>query len=218
MRVRAVIGGAGTYGEVYLHYLRASGLEVAGFLDDDPSKTGLVFSGAPVLGGMDLIPSLATQGVTAFYAPIGANRVRVRLHDAARRSGLTTPNFVHPAALVDSPLPPDVGIYVLPGSVIMPHSILEPDVMVSASANVAHHTRLGQGVFLSTGASVGAGIDVGCCAYIGMGAILVSGKVKRVGEDAVIGAASGVLADVGAGMVVAGTPARPLPARDHGSC
>lgn len=34
--MKSVIVGAGTYGEVYLAYLREAGVEVIGFLDDAP--------------------------------------------------------------------------------------------------------------------------------------------------------------------------------------
>ena len=34
--MKSVIIGAGTYGEVYLAYLQEAGVEIVGFLDDDP--------------------------------------------------------------------------------------------------------------------------------------------------------------------------------------
>ena len=34
--MKSVIMGAGTYGEVYLAYLREAGVQVVGFVDDDP--------------------------------------------------------------------------------------------------------------------------------------------------------------------------------------
>ena len=34
--MKSVIIGAGTYGEVYLAYLQEAGIEIVGFLDDNP--------------------------------------------------------------------------------------------------------------------------------------------------------------------------------------
>ena len=38
--MKSVIIGAGTYGEVYLAYLQEAGVDVVGFLDDDPKYDG----------------------------------------------------------------------------------------------------------------------------------------------------------------------------------
>lgn len=49
--MKSVIIGAGTYGEVYLAYLQEEGVEIVGFLDDDPKCHGTDVKGVPVLGG-----------------------------------------------------------------------------------------------------------------------------------------------------------------------
>ena len=38
--MKSVIIGAGTYGEVYLAYLQEAGVEIVGFLDDNPKYVG----------------------------------------------------------------------------------------------------------------------------------------------------------------------------------
>ena len=203
--VRARLDRLGDRVAVHHHLLQPAAVVEERVARRQPERGGL-----PVLGAMDLIPILKHRSITALYAPIGANRVRVRLHEVARASGLVTPNFLHPAAVVGSDIEADSGVYVLAGSVVMPLSRLKRDVMLSASVNVAHHSILGQGVFLSTGASVGANIEIGACAYLGMASTVVTGKARRIGSDAIIGAGSVVLSDVADGAVVAGTPARPL--------
>ena len=47
--MKSVIIGAGTYGEVYLAYLQEAGVDVVGFLDDDPKYKGTDVRGVPVL-------------------------------------------------------------------------------------------------------------------------------------------------------------------------
>lgn len=210
MTIAAVIAGAGSYGEVYLHYLRQTGANVVAFIDDAPQTAGTKVGGVAVRGDYTVLDELYGEGVRALYAPIGSNAVRVRFHQLAREKGFVTPNFVHVSALVDSELPADSGIFILPGTTIMPCSRIESDVMISANASVAHHTVLEQGVFLSTKASVGANIHVGSCAYVGMGATLVTGKVRRVGANAMLGAGSVLLCDLPDDAVAAGVPARLL--------
>ena len=170
MKKPAVVVGAGTYGEVYLYYLRQAGIPVAGFVDDHPDKSGTQIDGVPVLGTTSILDRLFEEGIGALYAPIGNNSARVRFHEFARSRGIATPNFVHASVVLDSTIAPNAGIFILPGATIMPLSRIGPDVMLSANASVAHHSILEQGVFLSTKASVGANIRVGQCTYIGRGA------------------------------------------------
>lgn len=204
----AVIFGAGTYGEVYLHYLRDAGVEVVGFLDDNASKHGIKVLGVPVLGGSDALQKVRDAGVSKLYCPVGNNAVRLRVNRQARALGLVTPNFVHRSAVVDSVLAPGSGIYVFPGSVLMPFIDVRADVMISMGVKVAHHSTLEEGVFLSTGVSVGASMRLCERAYVGMSATLVTGKCVTVGAGAMIGAGAVVVSDVPADAVYAGVPAK----------
>ena len=56
--MKSVIIGAGTYGEVYLAYLQEAGVEIVGFLDDDPKFEGKEVRGVPVLGGISALETL----------------------------------------------------------------------------------------------------------------------------------------------------------------
>lgn len=204
----AVLFGAGTYGEVYLHYLRDTGVDVVGFLDDDPDKSGRRVAGVPVIGGVDDLPRLREAGVTAVYSPVGDATLRTRVNRRARQLGLTTPNFVHRSVVIDSEIPVDAGILVLPGSLIMPFVAIEPDVMISIGVKVAHHSTLETGVFLAGGVSVGARMRLGHHVYVGANATLVSGKCGSIGAGATIGAGAVVVSDVPSDAVFAGVPAR----------
>ena len=49
--MRSIINGAGTYGEVYLAYLTEAGIDVVGFVDDDPKYIGKTVRSLPVIEG-----------------------------------------------------------------------------------------------------------------------------------------------------------------------
>ena len=202
----AIIVGAGTYGHVFLSYLTTAGVEVRGFLDDNPELWGKEIYGLPVYGSTKLIGNTELS-VASVYCPIGANKTRVEVLSRAEAAGIRTPNFFHAQAHVGPDVEHGSGVYILPGAVIMPHVIIEDYVMISASVNVAHHTRLKKGVFISSQGNVGASINVGEEAYLGMGCTLVTGKCTRVGAKAVVGAGAVVIADVEDKTTVAGVPA-----------
>ncbi len=208
--MKVVLVGAGTYGQVYLSYLREhTDFEIAGFLDDNPALVGNTIKNIPVLGTTTDLIKYKIMGIEGIFVPIGNNIARVRILEQAKAIGLATPNFIHPTAIISKDALVGEGVYILAGSIVMPYVDIRNYVMISMGVNVAHHTTLRPGVFLSTGVDMGAGVDVGEYAYVGMGAVIMTG-VKSIGSHAIVGAGAVVIRDVLEATTVAGVPAKPL--------
>lgn len=206
--MRSIIIGAGKYGEVYLSYLRESGVDVIGFLDDDDSAQSRLFGGLPVLGKTDSLQNLKEKfGVEAVYCPLGNNRIRVKFLQRAKDFGYCTPNYIHPSVVLSPDVKLGQGVYILLGSDIMPYTEIEDYVMISMNVNVAHHNILKRGTFLSTGCNFGASIVAEENTYCGIGSTIMTG-LHRLGKDCLIGAGAVVIKDVPDGAVMAGVPAK----------
>lgn len=208
--MRSVIIGAGTYGEVYLAYLQEAGVDIVGFLDDDPKFVGANVNGVPVLGGISLMAEIKQSfGVEAVYCPLGNNKLRVKFLSMAKEYGLQTPNYIHPSVNISPNVTIGEGVYILLGTSIMPHTIIKNYVMISMNVSLAHHNVLEEGVFLSTGCNFGASIHAHKYAYCGIASTIMTG-LHELGEDCMIGAGAVVIRDVEPKAVVAGVPAKVL--------
>lgn len=75
---------------------------------------------------------------------------------------------------------------------------------------VSHDSHLFPYTFMGPKAYVGAYTDVETKAFIGQCSVLISGKARHIGSEALIGAGSVVTKPVPEKAVVAGNPARIL--------
>lgn len=206
--MKSVIIGAGTYGEVYLAYLQEAGVDIVGFLDDNPKSDNIC--NVPVLGMIDALPELKCKyGIEAVYCSIGNNNLRVKFLSYAKKLGYKTPNYIHPSVIVSPNVTIGEGVYILLGTTIMPYTIIKNYVMISMGVHLAHHSILEDGVFLSTGCNFGASITAKKYAYCGISSTIMTG-VKELGENCLVGAGAVVVKDVEANTVVAGVPAKVL--------
>lgn len=208
--MKSIIIGAGTYGEVYLAYLQETGVEIVGFLDDDPKYEGQNVRGVPVLGPVSLLNTLKeTDGIEAVYCPLGNNKLRVRFLTMARELGYETPNYIHPSVIISPNVTIGKGVYILLGTTIMPHTVIKDFEMISMGVHLAHHNVLDEGVFLSTGCNFGASIHAHKYAYCGISSTIMTG-IHGLGEDCLVGAGAVVVRDVPERAVMAGVPAKVL--------
>jgi sugar O-acyltransferase (sialic acid O-acetyltransferase NeuD family) len=213
---KAVILGAGTYGQVYAEYISEQGnYEIAGYLDDDEQKIGKFYNGLKVLGPVGDFQVLEGLNIKAVFAPIGNNKVRVALLEKAQTAGYDTPCFIHESAVIHSTVKIGKAVYVLPSSSIMPLTMLGDYVMVSMGVNIAHHTSLDFGCFCAHGSNVGASMNLKAQVFVGIAATIMTG-VKRVGKNATIGAGALVNKDVEDNAVMVGNPAKLLKYNSNG--
>lgn len=182
--------------------------DLKGYLDDNEALHGTYRTGVEIIGGLKALADLPDADVVVC---VGNPRDYTSRRRLVRRLDLPAGRYatiVHPTASVGA------GCGVGPGSVLLAGVVLTADVTVGSHVAVmphavlTHDDEVGDFVTVASGVRVGGGTVVGDGAYLGSGALLREGV--KVGAWSQVGMGSVVLADVPAGEVWVGAPARRL--------
>jgi len=178
--------------------MRRGGVDVVGFVDDDPALLGWRYpgvggrgSGVTVLGGVAALAKIPHDEV---LVAVGDNARRARVYEQVARSGGRFITARHADAVVAA------DAVVGPGSIVCDHSVLGPRVVVGANcvissgSCIAHGSRLGKHVWVGPGAYLGGDVVVGEGAWIGADVTILAGR--RVGCWSFVEAGSVVGRDV----------------------
>ncbi|GJG37461.1 transferase [Prevotella lacticifex] len=202
--------GVGHATPLFIELAEACGYHVAGLYHYNEDRTGETDHGFPILGSFaDLLREDLTD--KNFCLTMGDMAIKQSVSLNLIHRGGVIPSLIHPTAvisrfadvspcgvLVDSYCEIDSNATVEEGCVLRPHAM------------VSHDSHLFPYTFMGPKAYVGAYTDVESKAFIGQCSVLVSGKAKHIGKDALVGAGSVVVKPVSDKAIVAGNPARIL--------
>lgn len=197
-----------------VHALNRSGAawRLLGFLDDDPSRHGLVIDGKSVLGGRDQIGHMPNASFVVCTGRPDNYVSRLRIVADLGLPAERYATIVHPSAAVSS------SSSVGHGSVLLAHVVLTASVTVGTHVAIMPHVTLTHDATvddfatIASGVSVGGGVCVQRAAYLGAGALI--GENRTVGAFSLVGMGAVVTHDVPPCEVWAGVPARRLRAAD----
>jgi len=128
----AVIIGAGTQGQVYASYLKEAGVQIIGFIDDNPDLQGTEVIGIPVLGKYeDLFHNTFKSKIQDVYCPIGVNKVRAEYLSTLKNEGYGIPGFLHHTVSIAPDVTIGEAVYMLAGNIVMPHTTIGNYIMIN---------------------------------------------------------------------------------------
>jgi sugar O-acyltransferase (sialic acid O-acetyltransferase NeuD family) len=194
-----IVGAGGAGRETYDAAL-AAGTSVTAFVDE--RLAGTVVRGLPVIGADEV----SADG--EFVIGIADPQVRRRLAAQLVKNGLAPIGVVHPRAIIG----PDTTVGV--GGIFFGNCHVSSSITIGAhcqvhyNATVGHDTVFADFVTIYPGANISGSVHLETGVTVGSNAVVLQGRT--VGADAFVGAGAVVTRDVAPGVVVVGSPARPL--------
>lgn len=204
------IYGAGGHGRVVLDILRSSGrFRISGFLDSNPSLSGTLVEGMPVLGGLREVPEIVRDnpGAQAIVA-IGDNQARHEVGQALAMAGMKLINAVHATAFVSPSAVLGTNVTVCAGTIVCSYAAIRDGVILNTGSIVEHECVVEENAHLAPSVKLAGRVTIGRNAFVGIGATVIQNI--RIGAYSTVGAGAVVLDDVRDGDTVVGIPARSI--------
>jgi sugar O-acyltransferase (sialic acid O-acetyltransferase NeuD family) len=206
MKKRLVIVGCGNVGGfISYNSKEVDDFEIIGFLDDDPEKDGKVVYGHKVLGGIDMIRSLADRNLSVAIA-ISSPAAKVSVLSRLKQYPLEYPNFIFRTTWISKNVAIGKGVILYPGVSINYESTIGDFVIANMNCAIGHNTTISDCCTLAPGVNLAGFTYLEECVEVGIGAC--TRQNARVGKNAVVGGQSMVVSDVPSGAVVKGIPAK----------
>lgn len=206
--MRVLVIGAGGHAHVIADILLQmkpsnAGLELIGYLDDNPDLIGQRIQGLPILGSLTCLPATAHDAV---IVAIGDNAIRCRVFSALEQNGESFVTACHPSAVVAPDVQIGPGTAICAGVVVNPGSVIGSNVILNTGCTADHHNRIEDHAHIAPGVHLGGEVSVGEGALVGIGATVI--PRRRIGAWTVVGGGALVRSDLPSGVVAAGLPAR----------
>jgi sugar O-acyltransferase (sialic acid O-acetyltransferase NeuD family) len=195
--------GASGHGKVVADILSACGIEISGFIDDDPHKSGGVYGLEIARDGAWLAKRAST---VAIALGIGDNFARRSVAERCIQNGIALLTAIHPRATISGSAKIAEGVVVMPHAVINADATIGQGAIINTGAIVEHDCKIGDFAHLSPKTALGGNVSVGNFSWLGLGSSVVPNI--KIGKGVIVGAGATVLHDVDDWISVVGVPAR----------
>ncbi len=208
-RTPIAIIGAGGHGRVVLDILaRTRQYDVLAFLDSNPALHGRRMDGVPIVGGIEALADLRSQGLVGAIVAIGDNGVRRSFAEQVEEMGIELVSAIHPSSNLAHNVSLGRNIVISAGALVCAHCQIGDSAILNTGCIVDHESMIGTAAHICPGARLAGRVTVEAGAFIGIGATVIQGI--RIGCEAVVGGGAVVIRDVAPMTTVVGVPAKTI--------
>lgn len=143
-----------------------------------------------------------------FFACIGHNEIRERIHTQLSQYLGKPINAIHPSAVISASVKMGDGVMIAANATLNPLVEIGTGVICNTSASIDHECVIGDFSHIAPGAVLCGNVTVGKGSFVGANSVIKQGI--RIGDNVIIGAGTVVVKDIPDGATVIGNPARSL--------
>ena len=208
--VRILVLGGGGHARVIADAIlsrsaKYGGMELLGFLDDDPAMNQQSIFGKPVFGPLYEIEHIPHDMVVI---GVGDNEDRQKLFEELSKRGEKLVTVIHPNATVAHDVKMGRGTVVFAGVVVNTGAKIGENVILNTGCTVGHDCTVGPHATIGPGAHLGGAVRIRKGAFVGIGSSILQTRI--IGEWAIVGAGAVVLKDVPPRTTFVGVPAHAI--------
>jgi sugar O-acyltransferase (sialic acid O-acetyltransferase NeuD family) len=143
-----------------------------------------------------------------FFACVGHNEVREKIHTQLSQYLGKPINAIHPSAVISASVKMGDGVMIAANATLNPLVEIGTGVICNTSTSIDHECVIGDFSHIAPGAVLCGNVTVGRGSFVGANSVIKQGI--RIGENVIIGAGTVVVKDIPDGATVIGNPARSL--------
>jgi len=208
--VRILVLGGGGHARVVADAIlsrsaKYGGMELIGFLDDDPTMKQQSVFGKPVFGPLHEINHIPHDMVVI---GVGDNEDRQKLYEDLSKRGEKFVTIIHPNATVARDVKIGRGSVLFAGVVVNTGAKIGENAILNTGCTVGHDCTVGPHATIGPGAHLGGAVRIRKGAFVGIGSSIL--QTRTIGEWAIVGGGAVVLRDVPPRTTFVGVPAHPI--------
>ena len=196
------------HANVVLEIIKAQNkYNVVGFIDDLLFNKELELKNVPIIGTVEMLPSLIKfYNIRGFIVAIGNNKRRRLLTDLAKAMSIEPINAIHPSVCIDPDVAMGIGNYIGQGVIIVTGTIIGNCVNIHTGTTIDHNCSLQDGANLGPGVHAAGRVNIKQDVFIGTGTSIIPDIT--INEGSIIGAGSVIIGDVDQNCKVVGNPGK----------